>query len=148
MWIMNFLPAWVFHAMLTLGILGLVASAVLKFVPFISTYRIPLQVGALLLTVVGVWYEGAISNQAAWEAKVAALELKVKAAEAEAARENVKIVEKIVIQTKKVKEKGDDIITYVDREVIKYDSTCPIPVVVIKAFNAAALNQAVEEVQK
>jgi len=148
MWIMNFLPAWVFHAILTLGILGLLASVVLKFIPFISTYRIPLQVGALLLTIAGVWYEGAISNQAAWEAKVAALELKVKAAEAEAARENVKIVEKIVIQTKKVKEKGDDIITYVDREVIKYDNTCPIPVVVIKALNAAALNQAVEEGKK
>jgi hypothetical protein len=97
---------------------------------------------------VGVWYEGAISNQAAWEAKIVALELRVKAAEAEAAKENVKIVEKIVIQTKKVKEKGDNIITYVDREVIKYDNTCPIPVVVIKALNAAALNQAVEEGKK
>lgn len=148
MWIMNFLPTWVFHAILTLGILGLIASVVLKFVPFINTYRIPVQVGALLLTIVGVWYEGAISNQAAWEAKVAALEIRVKAAEAEAAKENVKIVEKIVIQTKKVKEKGDDIITYVDREVIKYDNTCPIPVVVIKALNAAALNQAVEEGKK
>jgi hypothetical protein len=148
MWIMNFLPTWVFHAMLVLGILGLVASVVLKFIPFVSTYTIPLQVGALLLTIVGVWYQGAISNQAAWEAKVAALEIRVKAAEAEAARENVKIVEKIVIQTKKVKEKGDDIITYVDREVIKYDNTCPIPVVVIKALNAAALNQAVEEGKK
>jgi hypothetical protein len=148
MWIMNFLPTWVFHAILVLGILGLVASVVLKFIPFVSTYTIPLQVGALLLTIVGVWYQGAISNQAAWEAKVAALEIRVKAAEAEAARENVKIVEKIVIQTKKVKEKGDDIITYVDREVIKYDNTCPIPVVVIKALNAAALNQAVEEGKK
>ena len=148
MWIMNFLPTWVFHAILTLGILGLIASVVLKFVPFINTYRIPVQVGALLLTIVGVWYEGAISNQAAWEAKIVALELRVKAAEAEAAKENVKIVEKIVIQTKKVKEKGDNIITYVDREVIKYDNTCPIPVVVIKALNAAALNQAVEEGKK
>jgi hypothetical protein len=145
---MNFLPTWVFHAILTLGILGLIASVVLKFVPFINTYRIPVQVGALLLTIVGVWYEGAISNQAAWEAKIVALELRVKAAEAEAAKENVKIVEKIVIQTKKVKEKGDNIITYVDREVIKYDNTCPIPVVVIKALNAAALNQAVEEGKK
>ena len=151
---MNLLPDWVFHVMLLAGVLGLIASTVLKVIPFVSTYLLPIQVVALLLTIAGVWYEGAISNQAAWEARV----LETKAAVAEAAVEsadaNVKIITKVVKQQQIVKERGDDIVTYVDREVVKYDTkfmpggVCEIPKEVIQALDAAATNTPIVEKQK
>ena len=150
MWLMNFLPNWIFHAILLAGVLGLIASLVLKFIPFFSTYRLPIQVGSILLMVVGVWFEGAISNQAAWEARVKEVEARVAAAEVKSAEANTKIVTKVVKQLELVRTRGDDIIRYVDREVatdkevIKFVENCPIPQIIINTHNAAALNQPVE----
>ena len=141
---MNFLPDWIFHAILLMGVLGLIASLVLKFIPAISTYNLPIQVGAILLIAVGVWFEGAMSNQAEWEAKVKDLEVRMAQAEAKSAET------KTVKQLELVRTRGDDIIKYVDREVavdkevIKFVENCPIPQIIIGTHNAAALNQPIE----
>ena len=150
MWLMNFLPNWIFHAILLAGVLGLIASLVLKFIPFIKTYKLPVQVLSILLIVTGVWFEGAISNQAEWEARVAEMQIKVAEAEAKSSEANVKIVTKIVKKTKRIREKGDAIISYIDREVvknnevIKFVENCPIPDIIIKTHNAAATNTPIE----
>jgi hypothetical protein len=53
-------------------------------------------------------------------------------------------VEKVITKTKVVKERGDEIIKYVDREIVKYDTKflpggiCEIPKEFIKAHNDAA----------
>ena len=147
MWLMNFLPDWIFHAILLAGVLGLLASFVLGFIPAISTYRLPIQVGAILLIVTGVWFEGAMSNQAAWEARVAEMQIKVAEAEAKSQETNVQIVTKTVKKLELVRTRGDDIINYVDREVvkdrevIKFVENCPIPQIIVNTHNAAALNQ-------
>jgi hypothetical protein len=49
-----------------------------------------------------------------------------------------RIVEKIVKDTEDVRVKGKTITEYVDREVVKYENKCPLPVEVIRAHNAAA----------
>ena len=65
-------------------------------------------------------------------------------AEQQSAKENVRIVEKIVKQTEYIKTRGEDIVKYVDREVVKYDTKfapggqCEIPKEFIKAINDAA----------
>ena len=150
MWLMNFLPNWIFHAILLAGVLGLIASLVLKFIPFFNTYKLPVQVLSILLIVIGVWFEGAISNQAEWEARVAEMQVKVAEAEAKSSEANVKIVTKIVKKTNRIREKGDAIISYIDREVvknnevIKFVENCPIPDIIIKTHNAAATNTPIE----
>ena len=147
---MNFLPDWIFHAVLLAGVLGLLASLVLKFIPVISTYKLPIQVGSILLIVIGVWFEGAMSNQAEWEARVAEMQVKVAEAEAKSQETNVQIVTKTVKKLELVRTRGDDIINYVDREVvkdrevIKFVENCPIPQIIVNTHNAAALNQPIE----
>ena len=81
---------------------------------------------------------GSIANNDAWEAKV--LEVKAQLAEAEAKgqQENVRVVEKIVVQNKIVRERGQEVVRYVDREVVKYDTRCEIPSVFVDAHNQAA----------
>ena len=151
MWMFNLMPDWFYHLIVILSILGLIVASVLKFVPFVSTYRLPIQVISVLLLVFGVWMEGGIVNEAKWEARVKELEEKVKIAEEKSTEKNVEIQEKVVTQTKVVKEKGRDIIQYIDREVVKKEEVvkfienCPIPKDIIDAHNAAAtLNKAAE----
>lgn len=138
MWILNWLPDFVFHLILIAGVLGLLASWVLRFIPLVATYRLPIQVASVLLTILGVWYEGGIAKDAEWKARVAELEIKVAQAEAKSATENVKIVTKVVKQLELVRTRGSDVVKYIDREIVKYDNVCPIPKEVVKAHNMAA----------
>ena len=66
------------------------------------------------------------------------MEAKVAEAEAKSATANTDIVEKTVIKTQVIKERGQDIVKYVDREVVKYDTTCIIPKEFVAAHNKAA----------
>ena len=44
MWILSFLPTWIFYAITGIGILGVIASYVLSMVPLVNQYKLPLQV--------------------------------------------------------------------------------------------------------
>lgn len=139
MWILQWLPNWLFYATLLIGVVGLVATYFIRFIPipFVYMYKTPIQLASIALIVFGTFMTGAIYDNEAWIAKVKALEEKVSKAEQESKVENVKIVTKVVEKTKVIKEKGDDIIQYVDREVTKYDNQCIIPKEFIKALNDA-----------
>ena len=144
MWILSWLPDWIFYGIFFAGLLGLLATYVMEFIPFVSSYRIPLQSVSVLAIVIGTYMSGAISNEEAWQAKVKEMELKVAAAELQSVKENVKIVEKVVKKTEYITRKGQDVIKYVDREVVKYDTkfapagVCELPNEFIKALNDAA----------
>ena len=144
MWILQWLPNWIFYGIFFAGLLGLLATYVMKFIPFVYVYRTPIQAVSVLAIVIGTYMSGAISNEEAWQTKVKEMEAKVAAAEIESQKENVKIVEKIVKKTEYITRRGQDIIQYVDREVTKYDERfrpggqCELPKEFIKAINNAA----------
>jgi uncharacterized coiled-coil protein SlyX len=140
MWILQWLPWWLFYVVLALGLVGLVVTYLLKFIPLpiIHVYKTPLQIVSIILVVIGVYMLGSIANERAWQARIKELEVKLAQAEAEGAKENIKIVEKVVVQQKIVRERGQNIVQYVDREVVKYDTRCEIPQPFVDAHNRAA----------
>lgn len=144
MWILQWLPDWIFYGIFFAGLLGLLATYVMKFIPFVYVYRTPIQAVSILAIAVGTYMSGAISNEEAWQARVKEMEAKVAAAEVESQKENVKVVEKVVKKTEYITRRGQDVIQYVDREIIKYDTkfapggVCEIPKEFIKAHNDAA----------
>ena len=88
MWILEWLPNWLFYAIFFAGLLGLLASYVMKFIPLVYIYKTPIQLGSIIAIVFGTYMAGAISNQEAWEARVKEMELKVAAAEVQSAKKN------------------------------------------------------------
>jgi uncharacterized membrane protein len=139
MWILNFLPDWTFYALFFIGIVGLIATFFMKFIPFVYVYKTPIQVVSVILIAIGTYMSGAISNNEKWEAKVKELEIKLAGAEVAAAKVNTEIVEKVVVKREYYKERGKDVIRYIDREVIKYDERCVIPKEFVEAHNNAAI---------
>lgn len=137
MWIINFLPDFVFHLITIGGLLALVASFILGFIPFVKQYKLPIQVGGIIALVFGLYFEGAMSNEAVWQEKVKELEAKVAQAEIKSVQANVKIVEKIVTKDKIIRERQDAIVQYIDREIVKYDNECKIPEAFISTHNKA-----------
>jgi len=144
MWILSFLPNWIFYAIIIAGLLGLLSTFVMKFIPFFYVYKTPVQLASIIAIAFGTYMAGAISNEEAWQARVREMEAKVEAAAVKSAQENVKIVEKIVRKTEYITRRGQDIVQYVDREVVKYDTKfapggqCEIPKEFIEAHNRAA----------
>jgi hypothetical protein len=147
MWILQWLPNWIFYAVLLAGVFGLVASYVIRFltfIPFLYVYKTPIQLGSIVAIVIGTFMAGAIHDNEKWEARVKEMEEKVAVAEAQSKEENIKIVEKVVNKVQIVKTRGQDIVKYVDREIVKYDTkfapggVCEIPKEFIKAHNDAA----------
>ena len=144
MWILQWLPNWIFYAIFFAGLLGLIATYIMKFIPFVYVYRTPIQAVSILAIAIGTYMSGAISNEEAWQARVKEMEAKVAAAEIESQKENVKIVEKIVKKTEYIKTRGQDVVKYIDKEIVKYDTKflpggqCEIPKEFIEAHNRAA----------
>ncbi len=144
MWILQWLPNWIFYGVFFVGLLGLLATYVMRFIPLVNVYRTPIQAVSILAIAIGTYMSGAISNEEAWQARVKEMEAKVAAAEIKSTKENIKVVEKLVTKTEYITRRGQDIIQYVDREIVKYDTkfapggVCEIPNELIKALNDAA----------
>ena len=138
MWILNFLPDWIFHFILLAGIGGLIASYLMKFVPFVYMYKTPIQLVSVVAIVGSTFMLGAAWNDQAWRDRVAEMEQKVAAAEVKSVEENVKIVTKIVKKTEVIRIKGEEIVKYIDKEIVKYNDRCEIPEDFVKTLNDAA----------
>jgi hypothetical protein len=134
MWILQFLPDWIFLALLVLGILTYLITKLTKFLPQAQL----LQYASTAVVTFSVYMLGAIGNNNLWLARVRELETKVAEAEAKSANLNTNIVEKTVFKTQTIRERAQDVVKYVDREVVKYDTTCVIPQEFIQAHNRAA----------
>jgi hypothetical protein len=155
MWILHLLPdsliAWIINTILVAGAVVTVAGFFVRFIPFVTTYRVPVQIAGILLLTMGVYFEGGYSTEMAWRERVQEVEAKLAVAETRSAEVNTEIVTRVVTQTKLVTQRGQDIIKYVDREVvkdqevIKFVENCPIPEIIVNTHNAAALNRPIEE---
>jgi len=138
MWIFTIAPEWVFHLMVFVGVAGIIAGFVLGFIPIINKYKMPIQIISILILLLGIFLEGALADNKIWEARVKEVEAKLAQAEAQAAKETVKIVEKVVVKQQKAKENTVIVKEYIDREVVKYDTQCTVPPPFIKSLNDAA----------
>jgi hypothetical protein len=159
MWLLHLLPDWFFFSIFVLSGLLFAATYFLKYIPIpaLYLYRAPIQIGSVLIIFFSTFMMGVMYNENSWLQKAKEMEQKVAAAENKSKEVTVAIEEKVVEKTKIVREKGRDIIQYIDRwntkevikevegpervrreEVIKYIENCPIPKDVINIHNQAA----------
>jgi hypothetical protein len=137
MFILQFLPDFIFHLILLIGLLGLGASFVLGYIPFISQYRLPIQVAASILIVLGVYMEGAISNNNEWKARVADLKLQVAKAEAESAEANIKLIEELANKQAQVTVVQEATNQAIRKSAPAINKTCKINDISIQLYNQA-----------
>ena len=155
MWLITFLPdtmvALVVYSIIAVGAGLIIASMLTRWIPAVAAYRTPLQVFGVVVLMFGIYLQGGRANEAEWQARVQELELKLAQAQVDSGKKNVEIQTQVVTKTRVLREKGEEIIKYIDREVVKnqevirYIEQCPVPKEIIDAHNAAAvLNQAAQ----
>jgi len=149
MWILDWLPFWVFHLTVLVGLARLAASLVLKFVPLISTYQLPIQVASIAVLVFGVYMEGGIATQEKWEARVAEVKLEMAKKEVVSAEVTTKVVTKYINKVQIVKEKGNEIIKQVPVYITKdADAKCDVPTGFVMLHDSASRNEVPDPTRK
>jgi hypothetical protein len=166
-WMMGLLPNWFWTSVLILGILLVLISTILKAVPFVRAHALAIQVIGIVACLLGVYFQGVISNETKWQLKVKQLEEQIKIAENKSKEANYIVEEKIVYRDRIVRERGEKQIVYVDRivkgdtELITKDMSeaereqfrkkqeeleyalknCPVPQIIIEEHNKAAVKE-------
>jgi len=150
MWILHFLPdaliLWFCNILLFAGIVLTVAGFFIHKIPFpiIYQYQLPFKIAGVLLLTLGVYFRGGYAIEMQWRERVAEVEARLKVAEQKSTEANQKIVEKVVKKTEYITRRGKDVIQYVDREIVKYDTkfapggACEITREFVTAHNTAA----------
>jgi len=142
MWILHFLPdsliLWFTNILLLLGIVLTVAGFFVHRIPGLYQYQLPFKIGGILVLAAGIYFRGGYGVEMAWRERVAEVEQKLKAAESRSAEENVRIETKYVDRVKVIRQNGQEVIKYIDKEIVKYDATCVIPEEFVTAHNRAA----------
>jgi hypothetical protein len=138
MWLLKFLPDWIFYAVLLIGLAGLAASFVLKFVPVVKQYQLPIQAISGILIVFGVYMAGAISNEAAWQARVTELQIKIARAEAQSAEANGQLTTKLLRKEQEIVQAQQLLKTRIQQNAVQMDAVCTVPRTAIDILNDAA----------
>jgi hypothetical protein len=138
MWILKWLPDFVFYLILLAGLAGIAASFVLKFIPFVAQYRIPIQWAGGIMTAFGLYMAGAIGDNNAWLARVAELEKKVAAAEIKSAETNTQLTSKLAQQEKLIATRQIELKTRIQQVAVVMDQECKISADVVSILNDAA----------
>ncbi len=138
MWILDFLPGWIFTLITLAGAGAYLVTEVLGNIPFVAQYLRAIRAGAIVALVFGVYMMGGSANQEKWEARVKELEAKVAVAEEQSKTANAKLDAKIKEKTKVIKEKE-----YIIKEKLvqikdTIDAMCQIPAEAINLLNEAA----------
>jgi hypothetical protein len=150
MFILHLLPdsllSFIVDAVLLAGVLSTLLTCfllkhVIRLIPALSPHVKIAQIISVLLLLSGVYFKGGYSSEMAWRERVTEMEARVAAAEQQSQAANVVIDKKGTEKIRIIREKGEIIKQYVDREITKYDNTCVIPNEVVRAHNAAARNE-------
>lgn len=141
MWFIQWLPdsllIWIINGLILVGLIGLLVASFLRLVPFINIYRVPIQLAAALMLVLGVYYRGAYEIEHTWRQRVADLEQRVAEAEQRSRKINTKIVTRVKTRVKRQVEYRDRIQKEIEvkREIINAD--CRLSPTAVELYNRA-----------
>lgn len=86
----------------------------------------------------GVYMSGVIANEQKWKDRVAELEKEYAESKIKSEKVSTEVVTKYITKREVIREKGEEQIRYIDREITKYNEVCKLPKEVITLHNEAA----------
>ena len=137
MWILSYLPTWIFYAITVIGILGLISSYVLGMIPLITQYKLPLQIISVVVIAFGVFIIGGVENELAWQAKVKELEAQVAVATAKSNETNTVVQQKVITKIQIVKQQVEVVKREIEVQKEYINADCKVSPTAIDLYNKA-----------
>lgn len=116
-WMLSFLPDWFWTLVLIAGVLGTIAAWVLKFIPFVRQYRLPIQVVSVLCLLVGVYFQGIMANEEKYKAEHERLQKEIAEKNENARKLNDDLVKAQAEKDAAIASRGQSIVKTIDRYV-------------------------------
>lgn len=138
MWMLNLIPDELVYGVLIVSLLVVFFSSLLYRIPFISQYILVIRTIATIVAIAVSVLFGIKIDQKLWGKQVEEFKQRLAAAEEKSKETNVVIETKVVTKTNVIREKGQEVVQYIDREVVKVDNACTIAPAFVKAHNDAA----------
>jgi hypothetical protein len=120
------------------GLLGILVSFFVKFIPFINIYRTPIQIVSIIIFCSGIYWYGGYTTEMIWRDEVAKLEEKVAEAEKQSVKTNT-VIKKVYVDRVKIVKQDVVVVQEKIREVEKLiDKDCRVAPEAIQLLNQAA----------
>lgn len=129
----KFVPDVFYYAVFFSGFTGFFLTLMLTKLP----HRNEIKILSVILALVGIFLLGMMRANSWWTHQAEALEQKIVALELASANTNSAIKDKLTSKNQTIKAQNEEVIRYIDREVVKYDTTCVIPPEFVTSINKA-----------
>ena len=145
MFILHFLPDWLLSGFVNTVLISGAVLTVLSFftswIPFITQYRIPVQVLGTILLTGGVYFKGGETAELAWRERVAELQQKVEVATEKSKAASQRLNDEVKRNKQTVRENTTAIKQDIARNAQQLDAECRVSDAAIEIHNEAALNK-------
>lgn len=138
MFIINFLLDSFFYSLIVLGVIGIAVGFLLGQLPFVNTYKIPIQLISIMLTVLGVWFAGGIAKDKEYREEIEAANARAALAEEQAKTATARVEYVFLDRVQKVKDVQIIIQERIRDVSVKIDEQCRVLPDVIDIHNHAA----------
>ena len=142
MWLLHLLPSsfllWIINILLVVGLIGIMLGFLIKFIPLVNKYRLPIQIASILIFCTGLYWKGGYSVELDWRQKVDELQAKIDESEKKSATVNT-VIKKVFVDRVKVITEQKIITQDKIVEVAKLiDKECLITPETVNILNGAA----------
>ena len=149
MWQLAFLwsliPDWLItilvNGLIIVGLVGISASWIARWVPYFNLYRGPIQAIGVVCLVLGVYFKGGADVERAWRERVKEIEARIAIAEQQSAEANKKLSDQLNQNKKLTQEVKNANQAAIRANAEKINAECRVPDVAISLHNSASQNQ-------
>lgn len=144
-WIWSLIPTsvagWIVDVIVLLGVVGMLAGWIGRWIPFFNVYAKPLKITGIILLIAGIYFKGSYDVEMAWRAKVAEFEEKIAKAEEKSKAANEKLADALKDNRKKIKDKVNDRHREIESNREAINAECRLSDIALGLYNRSAKNE-------
>jgi hypothetical protein len=137
----NWLITWLVNGLVIVGLVGVSAAWIARWVPYFNMYRGPIQLIGVICLVLGVYFRGGADVEQAWRDRVAKLEAQIAVAEKQSAESNKRLSDQLAQNKKLTQEVKNANQASIRANAEKINAECRVPDVAIGLHNSASQNK-------
>ena len=137
----DWLITWLVNGLVIVGLVGISAAWIARWVPYFNMYRGPIQPIGIICLVLGVYFRGGADVERSWRERVAKLEAQVAVAEKQSQEANAKLSNQLAQNKKLTQEVKNANQASIRANAEKINAECRVPDVAIELLNSASQNK-------
>ena len=139
------IPDWLItvlvNGLIIVGLVGISASWIARWVPYFNLYRGPIQLIGIACLVLGVYFKGGADVERSWRERIQELEAQIAVAEKQSTEANKRLSDQLQQNKKLTQEVKNANQASIRANAEKINAECRVPDVAIELLNSASQNK-------